>query len=88
MRILLIVWAGVTAVAGCLLLYRAMLTRYEEDQLFLDDAILSEERERQNKLQQRLTQIQPYLRVAGGAAALMFVALIGSLTWQAYQALR
>jgi hypothetical protein len=88
MRILLIVWASVTAVAGGLLLYRAMLTRYEEDQLFLDDAILSGERERQNKLQQRLTQIQPYLRVVGGAAALMFVALIGSLTWQAYQALR
>ncbi len=88
MHILLIVWAGVTAVAGGLLLYRGMLTRYEEDQLFLDDAILSGERERQNKLQQRLTQIQPYLRVTGGAAALMFVALIGSLTWQAYQALR
>jgi len=88
MHILLIVWAGVTAVAGGLLLYRGMLTRYEEDQLFLDDAILSGEHERQNKLQQRLIQIQPYLRVAGGAAALMFVALIGSLTWQAYQALR
>jgi hypothetical protein len=88
MHTLWIVWAGITSIAGGLLLYRAMLTRYEEDQLFLDDAILSQERERQEKLQQRLAQVQPFLRVVGGAAALMFVGLIGSITWQAYEALR
>ena len=38
MIILWIVWAGVLAILLILLAYRGTLTRYEEDQLFLDDA--------------------------------------------------
>jgi len=38
MPVLWIVWAGVTAILLALLAYRGTLTRYEEDQLFLDDS--------------------------------------------------
>jgi hypothetical protein len=38
MLYLWIVWAGVLAILLILLAYRGTLTRYEEDQLFLDEA--------------------------------------------------
>ena len=88
MQILLYTWIAVTAVTACLLLYRASLTRYEEDQLFLNDTTMTAEHERQNLLQHRIAQIQPYVCIAGGLACAMFAFLIGSLTWQAWQTIR
>ena len=38
MPVLWIVWAGVAVILLILLGYRGTLTRYEEDQIFLDDA--------------------------------------------------
>lgn len=84
MTLLWIVWAGITAIALSLLLYRSMLTRYEEDQLFLNDNILSEEHHRQEDLVLRIHRVQPFLNAAGGVAGLMLVGLVGTLTWQAW----
>lgn len=84
MHMLWIVWGGIAMIAVGLLVYRGMLTRYEEDQLFLNDAILTEEHQRQEHLQQRLHQVQPYINVVGVAASIMFVGLVGTVTWQAW----
>jgi len=40
--VLLIVWAAIAAVFLGLLAYKGQLTRYEEDQLFLSDAVSNE----------------------------------------------
>ena len=88
MTMLWIVWAAVAGTALALLLYRAMLTRYEQDQLFLDDNILSEEHHRQEDVINRIHRVNPYLTVAGGAACLMLAGLIGTYTWQAWQMIR
>lgn len=88
MTMLWIVWGVFTAVALSLLLYRSMLTRYEEDQLFLNDNVMTTEHLRQDKIVHRIHQIQPYLAVSGGAAGLMFIGLVGAVTWQAYQMIR
>lgn len=88
MTLLWIVWAVIAAVALGLTLYRAMLTRYEQDQLFLDDAILTEEHHRQELVLDRIHKINPYIMIAGGAASIMLIGMIGTYTWQAWQLLR
>lgn len=88
MTMLWIVWAVIAGVALSLTLYRAMLTRYESDQLFLDDAILSEEHHRQELVLQRIHKINPYIVVVGAAASVMLVGMVGTYTWQAWQLLR
>lgn len=88
MTMLWIVWAAITGIALALLLYRAMLTRYEQDGLFLDDNILSEEHHRQEMVLNRIHKVNPYLTVVGGVASIMLIGLVGTYTWQAWQMLR
>ena len=61
-----IVWAAFTVSLLILLAYRGTLTRYEEDQLFLDDA--SDHQHRENDLVLRkVAKIQPLVRIFTGA---------------------
>jgi hypothetical protein len=41
-------WAGLTTLLLVLLLYRSNLTRYEEDQIFLDESSEHQNREQQD----------------------------------------
>jgi hypothetical protein len=86
--VLLIIWAGVTACFLGLLAYKGQLTRYEEDQLFLNDNIVTHEQTVQQKIVRRVTQIQPFVRVFGIAAAAMTASIIGIFTYNAWQQLR
>ena len=43
--ILLIIWAALAVCFIALLMYRGQLTRYEDEQLFLNDSIHNNERE-------------------------------------------
>ena len=87
MPVLWIVLAGVTAVLLALLAYRGTITRYEEDQLFLDDASEHQHRE-QDMIQKRITRIQPYVRVMTGATCLLTATIIGAYVWDAVSQFR
>jgi hypothetical protein len=82
MLVMWIVWAVVTTVLLALLAYRGTLTRYEEDQLFLDPASGHQEQE-QNLIVQKVNRIQPLVRVTMGATCVLSAVIIGVYVWDA-----
>jgi hypothetical protein len=82
MPVLWIVWAGVTAIMLILLGYRGTLTRYEEDQIFLDDAGNHQQRE-QTDILQKVQRIQPYVRAAIASTCVLSACIIGFYVWDA-----
>ncbi|HUY81897.1 MAG TPA: hypothetical protein VMU92_09255 [Acidobacteriaceae bacterium] len=82
MPVMWIVWAGVAAIMLILLGYRGTLTRYEEDQLFLDDAEDHQKME-QTAILAKVAKIQPYVRLAIGATCVMSAFIIGLYVWDA-----
>jgi hypothetical protein len=77
-----IVWAAFAAVLLTLLLYRGTITRYEDDQLFLDD--ISDRQHKENDaIIRKLNQIQPFLRVFTGLTTVLTATLIGLYAWDA-----
>ena len=85
--VLLIVWAAVTACFLGLLAYKGQLTRYEEDQLFLNET-LSHEQQVQSEIVRKVNRIAPFVRVFGVAAAVMTAGIVGIFTYDAWQHLR
>ncbi len=86
--ILLIVWAALAACFGALLIYRGQLTRYEDDQLFLNDELHANEQQEQTQIVQKLNKLQPILRILGGAAALTTACVVGIYVYNAWQTIR
>jgi hypothetical protein len=82
MPVLWIVWAGVAAVLLILLGYRGTLTRYEEDQIFLDDCE-NHQKQQQSELLVKVQKIQPYVRLAIGATCVMSACILGFYVWDA-----
>lgn len=82
MPVVWIVWACIGLCLLILLLYRSNLTRYEEDQIFLDDAA-----DHQKKLQEeilvKVNKVQPLIRVVSGATWALTVGIIGVYVWNA-----
>lgn len=85
--VLLIVWAAVTACFLGLLAYKGQLTRYEEDQLFLNETV-THEQVMQTEIVRKVTQIQPFVRVLGVATAVMTAGIVGIFTYDAWQHLK
>lgn len=77
-----IIWAVFTAALLVLLLYRGTLTRYEEDQIFLDDSSNLQQQE-QTAIVRKVARIQPAVRVALGATCVMSAAILGFYVWDA-----
>ncbi len=76
LRILVIVWAAIGAVLLVLLGYRGTLTRYEEDQIFLNEVVSVQAKE-QGEIQRKLHTIKPFLQVGlWSIAALTSVILV------------
>jgi hypothetical protein len=86
MPVLWIVWAVVTACLLILLAYRGTLTRYEEDQLFLNPAEDHQKLE-QVAILQRIEKIQPLVRISIGAACVMSACILGVYVWDAIRKL-
>jgi predicted membrane-bound spermidine synthase len=82
---LLIVWAALTICFLALLVYRGQLTRYEDEQLFLNDSIHNNERELQTTIVRKIHKIQPVVRLVGGAAGLVTVCAVGIYVWNAWK---
>ena len=85
--VLLIVWAAILACFLGLLAYKGQLTRYEEDQLFLNENV-SQEQQLQSEIIRKVTKIQPFVRVFGVATAVMTAGIIGIFTYDAWQHLK
>lgn len=85
--IMLIVWGVVAACFLALLAYRGQLTRYEEDQLFLNERETHVQHE-QNEIIRKVNKIGPAIRVLGFAAAAMTISIVGIFTYDAWQRLR
>ena len=82
---LLVIWAVIVACFLAALAYKAQLTRYEEDQLFLNDNIESNEHREQNEIMRKVAKLAPLVRVLGIAAAVMTICIVGIYTYDAWQ---
>ena len=87
MTLLWTIWAGFAAAIVALLVYRAQLTRYEDDQLFLNDAIRTEEQQLQLTIVRKLNRVQPLVRIVGGAATAMSICMLSIYVWDAIKSL-
>ena len=76
LRILVIAWGAVGAVLLVLLGYRGTLTRYEEDQIFLNDAVSVESQE-QGEIQRKLLKIRPFLVAMVWTIGALTVVILG-----------
>jgi hypothetical protein len=84
MPVVWIVWAAVITFLLVLLVYRSNLTRYEEDQIFLDDAA-SHQKHEQEELLAKVNKIQPLIRIVTGATCALTVCILGVYVWDALQ---
>jgi hypothetical protein len=80
--VLWIAWAVFACSLLLLLLYRGTITRYEDDQLFLDD--ISERAHKENDaILRKLDKIKPYLRIFTGVTSILTAAIVGLYAWDA-----
>jgi len=82
------VWAFLFISTTALMVYRGLLTRGEEDQIFLDENILGEEKRRQDDIQRRIQFLKPFVAFAGGTTIALSAALLGIYVVNAIQVLR
>ncbi len=85
--ILLIVWSVLITCFLALLVYRGQLSRYEDEQLFLNDEVTPEQ-ELQQSIVRRLEKIDPFVKVIGGAAGLATAFAVGMYVWDAWRILQ
>src|SRR5579872_793944 len=71
-----IVWAAVTAMLVCLMIYRSLIGMKEDDQLFLDTAENKLEAEQQALLR-KLERLKPFIASLAVASALVLCAIGG-----------
>jgi predicted membrane-bound spermidine synthase len=83
--ILLIIWAALAVCFIALLMYRGQLTRYEDDQLFLNEEINLSEQEQQKEIVTRVAKLEPLVRIFGGAAGIATVCVVGMYVYDAWQ---
>jgi hypothetical protein len=76
MPILWIVWGVVAGVLLIMLGYRGTLTRYEEDQIFLNEATSVESQE-QSDIQRKLEKIRPFLAIMLWVVGALTLVILG-----------
>jgi len=84
MPVVWVVWAGIITLLLILLVYRSNLTRYEEDQIFLDDASNHQKKE-QDEILVKVRKIQPVIYWVTGATCALTVGILGVYVWDALQ---
>ena len=86
---LIVVWAVLTGLFLALLAYNATITRYEENQLFLDDASANAiEQQQQNLILRKVQRLMPVIRTLGVLSAIFTVLIIVIYTWDCWQKLQ
>jgi hypothetical protein len=84
---MLIIWAVVTLSFLLLLAYRSQITRYEEDQLFLNGSNSNEQNE-QNEIVRKVNRLAPFVRILGGATTLATMSIVGLWMYDAWKRLK
>jgi hypothetical protein len=74
---LLVIWSLCTAIFVALIIYRGHLTRGEVDEVFLNDNVEHDRELEHDDIVRRVNHIDPFVKMVGGAAALMTVLVIG-----------
>jgi hypothetical protein len=69
-------------------MYRGQLTRYEEDQLFLNDEVHLPEQDKQEALVRRVKKITPLVTFFGAASGLALACIVGAYVWDAWTKLQ
>ena len=85
--ILMVVWALLAASFMGLLVYRGQLTRYEDDQLFLNDdqEHAAQHEQEHTQLIRKIQKLKPVVTALGGAAGLVTVSVVGIYVYHAWQ---
>jgi hypothetical protein len=87
--LLIIIWSVFTGLFLALLAYNATITRYEENQLFLDDASANAiEQQQQNLILRKVQRLLPVIRTLGVLSAIFTVLIIVIYTWDCWQKLQ
>jgi hypothetical protein len=87
--VLIVVWAVLTGLFLALLAYNATITRYEENQLFLDDASANViEQQQQNSILRKVNRLLPAIRTLGILSAIFTILIIAIYTWDCWQKLQ
>ena len=81
---MLVIWGVVTVTFLLLLAYRGQITRYEEDQMFLNGSNSVEEIQ-QHEIARKLNRIAPIIRIVGGAASLVTLCIVGLYAYDLYK---
>jgi hypothetical protein len=81
---LIVIWAVLTGLFLALLAYNGTITRYEENQLFLDSGNTNEQ-QLQAAVLRRINRVVPYIRALGSLSAVMTLVIIAIYTWDAWQ---
>ncbi len=84
MMVVWIVWATLGLILLGLIMYRGNITRYEEDQLFLDDANSMQHHE-QEELLRKVKKIEPVIRIFGGAEGLVTLGIVAFYLMDAFR---
>jgi hypothetical protein len=84
---LIIIWAVFTGLFLALLAYNATITRYEDNQVFLDDVNAYEEQQ-QNTIVRKINKTMPYVRILGILSGILTVVIIAIYTWDCWQKLQ
>lgn len=83
-QILLIAWGVVTVVLICTMIYRSMLSRREEDQIFLDAAGESMAQE-QRQIVAKIQKLGPPIIALAVLSGVTLATVVGVWAYQSYQ---
>ena len=81
--VLIVVWAVFTGLFLALLAYNGTVSRYEENQLFLDD-INANEKQQQSSIISKINKVLPFIRATGALSAALTVLIITIYTMDAW----
>jgi len=84
---LIILWAVFTGLFLALLAYNATITRYEDNQVFLDE-INAYEEQQQDQIVRKINKTMPYVRILGIISGILAVVIIAIYTWDCWQKLQ
>ena len=78
-----VLWGVVTTALAILLIYRSTISMKEDEQLFLDSAQSSLEKEQQ-EVRARLRRLTPYTAILGVTSGVLLVASAGLWVYQQF----
>jgi hypothetical protein len=84
--LMLIVWALCLMIFVALIIYRSQLTRHEVDQMFLNENIDHTVEDEHDDIVRKVDSIDPFVKTAGGATALMTLLMVGIYVTQVVRA--